>query len=103
MGVQHKTIEAILLTGGTGIAKRDVTYEAVSSLLQKEIPGFGELFRWVSYTEQIGTSAMLSRAIAGVYENRVVFSLPGSTGAVTLALERFILPEMPHMIAELQK
>ncbi|WEG13884.1 MogA/MoaB family molybdenum cofactor biosynthesis protein [Pullulanibacillus sp. KACC 23026] len=100
--VQPK-VEAIIINGGTGIAKRDVTYEAVEALLEKELPGFGELFRYLSFTEDIGTGAMLSRAIAGVVNGKALFSLPGSTGAVRLGLTRLILPEIRHIVHELNK
>jgi len=89
-------IEAVICNGGTGLARRDSTFEAITALLDKEIPGFGELFRSLSY-EQIGAAAMLSRATAGVMQNRVVFSLPGSTAAVELAMTKLILPEIGHM------
>lgn len=97
-----KEIEAVIINGGTGVARRDVTFDVVQTLIQKELPGFGELFRHFSYDE-IGSSAMLSRATAGTFENKVVFSLPGSSGAVKLAMERLILAEMPHIVYELNK
>jgi molybdenum cofactor biosynthesis protein B len=90
--------EVLILNGGTGVARRDTTYEAVTRLLDKEITGFGELFRMLSY-EQIGAAAMLSRAIAGVSGRHVVFSLPGSTAAVELAMSKLILPEIGHLVA----
>lgn len=96
-------VEAVLLTGGTGIAPRDTTYEAVRSLLSKEIPGFGEIFRYLSFTEDIGAAAILSRAIAGTINNMAVFSMPGSQGAVKLAMERIILPELRHVMREIYK
>ncbi|WP_245864605.1 MogA/MoaB family molybdenum cofactor biosynthesis protein [Paenibacillus donghaensis] len=96
-------VEAILLTGGTGISPRDTTYEAVASLLDKSLPGFGEIFRLLSFTEDIGSAAMLSRAIAGTIGSTVVFSMPGSTGAVKLAMERLILPELRHCMREIYK
>lgn len=96
-------LDAIITTGGTGIARRDVTIEAVSALLEKEIPGFGELFRYLSYTEDIGTRAMASRAVAGTVQGILVFALPGSTGAVTLGLTKLILPELRHMANEVRK
>src|SRR5262245_42541834 len=86
---------AVILTGGTGLAPRDRTFEAVSRLLEKRIDGFGELFRMLSY-RQIGAAAMLSRAVAGTYRGRLLFSLPGSEAAVRLALRRLILPELSH-------
>jgi molybdenum cofactor biosynthesis protein B len=90
--------EVIIINGGTGLAQRDTTFEAVSRLLEKEITGFGELFRMLSY-EQIGSAAMLSRATAGVVGNQAVFSLPGSTAAVELAMTKLILPELGHVVA----
>lgn len=90
----------IIFNGGTGISQRDRTYDVVSKRLEKTLPGFGELFRMLSY-EQVGAAAMLSRATAGVYRNRVIFSLPGSPNAVQLALEKLILPEMQHLAWEL--
>ncbi|RFU70764.1 molybdenum cofactor biosynthesis protein MoaB [Peribacillus saganii] len=102
-GCENEEVEVILTNGGTGIAKRDVTIETVQNVLQKEIPGFGELFRMLSYTEDIGSAAILSRAIAGVAANRAIFAMPGSTGAVRLALEKLILPEMGHVVKEIQK
>jgi molybdenum cofactor biosynthesis protein B len=89
-------IHAVILNGGTGIAARDNTYEAVTGLLEKRIDGFGELFRALSY-EEIGSSAMLSRAVAGVVGTTIVFALPGSTAACELALDRLIVPELGHI------
>jgi molybdenum cofactor biosynthesis protein B len=88
-----------ILTGGTGIARRDSTFDAVDLLLEKRLPGFGELFRMLSYAE-IGAGAMLSRATAGVYHGMLLFSLPGSAHAVDLALQRLILPELAHLVWE---
>ena len=88
---------AILLSGGTGLAGRDRTYETVADLLDKRVDGFGELFRTLSY-EEIGPAAMLSRAVAGVIGSTAVFSMPGSTGAVRLAMEKLILPEIGHVV-----
>jgi molybdenum cofactor biosynthesis protein B len=102
-GANHPEVQVILLNGGTGIAKRDTTYEAVQGLLEKEMPGFGELFRMLSYTEDIGSAAMLSRAIAGTYRGKAVFSTPGSTGAVRLAMTKLIVPELGHVVRELNK
>jgi molybdopterin adenylyltransferase len=102
-GCQRDDVDAILLNGGTGIAKRDVTIETVQNLLEKEIVGFGELFRMLSYQEDIGSAAILSRAIAGVIQNKAVFSTPGSTGAVRLAMNKLILPELGHVVKELKK
>lgn len=94
--------DGVIVTGGTGISRRDRTYEALDALLDKRIDGFGELFRFLSY-EQIGSAAMLSRAVAGVARGKPVFSLPGSTAAVELALERLLLPELGHLLSELRR
>ena len=93
---------AIITTGGTGIAKRDSTFEAVVSMFHKRVDGFGELFRMISYQE-IGSAAMLSRATAGVIGDRIVFLLPGSEAAVRLAMTRLIVPELGHIAAQLTK
>jgi molybdenum cofactor biosynthesis protein B len=95
-------VGAIILTGGTGVAPRDVTPESVEPLLDRSIPGFGELFRQLSY-EDIGSAALLSRATAGLAAGRVVFVIPGSRGAVGLAMEKLILPELGHLVAEAVK
>ena len=93
---------AVILTGGTGVAPRDVTPDTVEPLLDRVIPGFGELFRMLSF-EEIGSAALLSRALAGLRAGRVVFVIPGSRGAVRLALERLILPELTHLAGEATK
>jgi molybdopterin adenylyltransferase len=90
----------IIFNGGTGISQRDRTYDVISRKLEKTLPGFGELFRMLSY-EQVGAAAMLSRATAGVYRNKVIFSTPGSPNAVQLAVEKLILPEIQHLAWEL--
>ena len=95
-------LDAIIINGGTGISRRDSTFEAVDGLLEKKLTGFGELFRYLSYKD-IGSSAMLSRAVAGLYKGKVVFSIPGSSGAVRLAMEALILPELPHIVGEMRK
>ncbi|TKC15797.1 MogA/MoaB family molybdenum cofactor biosynthesis protein [Robertmurraya kyonggiensis] len=102
-GCENPAIDVVLTNGGTGIAKRDVTIETVQSLFEKEISGFGELFRMLSYQEDIGSAAILSRAIAGVVNDKAVFSTPGSTGAVKLAMNRLIIPEIGHVVRELKK
>ncbi|MGR9049065.1 MogA/MoaB family molybdenum cofactor biosynthesis protein [Halobacillus faecis] len=102
-GVDHPDIDAVLLNGGTGVANRDVTIEVIENMLDKEMPGFGEIFRMLSYTEDIGSAAILSRAIAGVSGRTAVFSTPGSSGAVKLAMDRLILPELSHVVGELNK
>ena len=93
---------AVLLTGGTGTSPRDVTPEAVRPLLERELPGFGELFRMLSFQE-IGPAAMLSRAFAGSRAGKAVFGLPGSPAAIRLALERLVLPELGHVVGEATK
>ncbi len=93
--------DAVVLTGGTGIAPRDATYEALIPLIEKRLDGFAELFRMLSF-EEIGPLAMLSRALAGTRGNTLIFSLPGSPHAVQLAMDRLILPVLPHAVALLQ-
>lgn len=95
-------LDAVIFNGGTGIAPRDTTYDAIENLLEKTLPGFGELFRWLSYQE-IGSRAIATRAIAGVYQHKLVFSLPGSTNAVRLGMQQLILPELTHLISQLRK
>jgi molybdenum cofactor biosynthesis protein B len=95
-------LDAVIFNGGTGIAPRDTTYDAIESLLEKTLPGFGELFRWLSYRE-IGSRAIASRAIAGVYQSKLIFSVPGSTNAVKLAMQQLILPELAHLVSQLRK
>jgi molybdopterin adenylyltransferase len=102
-GAERDDVEAILLNGGTGIALRDTTYEAVRDVLDKEMPGFGEIFRYLSFAEDIGSAAILSRAVAGVCGNTAVFSTPGSSGAVKLAMNRIIVPELRHVMREIYK
>jgi molybdopterin adenylyltransferase len=94
-------IDVLIFNGGTGIAPRDTTYDAIEGLLEKTLPGFGELFRFLSYQE-IGSRAMASRAIAGVHSGKLIFSVPGSSNAVKLALEKLILPEFIHLVTQLQ-
>jgi len=89
-------VEAVIVNGGTGLAPRDSTYEAIVGLLDKQLDGFGELFRMLSF-QQVGAAAMLSRAAAGVARGKIVVSLPGSPAAVELALQRLLLPELGHM------
>ncbi|WP_282173602.1 MogA/MoaB family molybdenum cofactor biosynthesis protein [Cytobacillus firmus] len=102
-GCENPGVDAVLTNGGTGIALRDVTIETVRELFDKEIDGFGELFRMLSYTEDIGSAAILSRAAAGTVQNKAVFSTPGSSGAVRLAMNKLILPELGHIVRELRK
>ena len=99
---QLPKLDAILLTGGTGVGSRDQTFETLSSLLTKTLPGFGEIFRVLSYQE-IGAAAMLSRAIGGLIDHTVVLAMPGSTPAVRLAMEKLILPEIGHLVREARR
>ena len=93
-------VQVILFNGGTGVSRRDRTFDALSRRFEKELPGFGEIFRMLSY-EQVGSAAMLSRAAGGVYQGKVVFSTPGSPAAVRLAWEKLIAPELKHLAWEL--
>lgn len=95
--LEAEGVEAILITGGTGIAPRDGTCEVVESFLEKRIEGFGELFRALSYPE-VGAAAMLSRAVAGVCRGRILVAMPGAEPAVRLAMTRLVLPELAHMV-----
>ncbi|HEX4144893.1 MAG TPA: MogA/MoaB family molybdenum cofactor biosynthesis protein [Pirellulales bacterium] len=95
-------LDAILITGGTGLSSRDSTVEVVSRLLTKTLPGYGELFRLLSFQE-IGPAAMLSRAVGGVIGPKVVLTMPGSSAAVRLAMERLIVPELPHLVREARR
>ena len=94
--------ELLIVTGGTGIAKRDNSVETLKKIVDREIPGFGELFRYLSYKE-IGPSSYFSSSFAGIRDGKVIFVIPGSTGACKLAMERLILPELNHLIYELRK
>jgi molybdenum cofactor biosynthesis protein B len=100
--IERKDIDAILTTGGTGISRRDQTVSIIEKLIDQPLPGFGELFRQLSYA-QIGSGAMLSRAIAGIAQGKVIFAMPGSTAAVELAMTKLILPEIRHLVGELRK
>ena len=99
---RHARRDVVITTGGTGITARDGTFEAVDGLLTKRLPGFGELFRSLSY-QQIGAAAMLSRATAGLVDRTVVIVLPGSQHAVRLALEELVLPEIGHLVREARR
>lgn len=101
--VARDDVDVVLLTGGTGLGSRDRTVEAVRPLFEKELPGFGEIFRLVSFQEQVGTAAILSRAVAGGVRGRLIVSMPGSKAAVELALTRVLLPELRHAIRELRR
>jgi len=93
--------DAVIVNGGTGISPRDGTFEVVNRFLEKKLDGFGELFRYLSYLD-IGSAAIMSRAAAGTARGKVLISLPGSKGAVTLAMEKLILPEIRHMVSQLR-
>jgi len=97
--VADDEVDLVLTTGGTGIAPRDVTFDTLRGLLDSEIPGFGELFRWLSYAE-IGAATILSRALGGLLSGKVVLALPGSPKALRLALERIVLPEAGHLVSQ---
>ncbi|ALA58158.1 MogA/MoaB family molybdenum cofactor biosynthesis protein [Nitrospira moscoviensis] len=101
-GTANDTVQAIIINGGTGISRRDSTFEAVDALLEKRLDGFGEVFRYLTYQE-IGSPAIMSRATAGIIKGRVLFSTPGSENAVRLAMEKLILPELGHLVKELTK
>lgn len=98
-GLSTEGARAIIFTGGTGVAPRDITPDTIEPELERGIPGFGELFRMLSY-EDIGSAALLSRAVAGLREGKVVFAIPGSRGAVKLALDKLIVPELGHLAGE---
>ena len=98
---KNPDLEAIIFNGGTGIAPRDTTYDVVSNWLGKTIPGFGEIFRYLSYRE-IGSRAIASRAVAGVTNQKLIFSLPGSSNAVKLAVTQLILPELNHLVGQVR-
>ena len=99
--VAINNLDVIICNGGTGIAPRDTTYDAIAQILEKTLPGFGEIFRWLSFQE-IGSRAIASRAIAGIYQNKLIFSLPGSSNAVRLAMTQLILPEIAHLTKQLK-
>lgn len=96
-----ENVDAVIVNGGTGIAPRDGTFEVVNRFLEKRLDGFGEIFRYLSYLD-IGSAAIMSRAAAGTARGKILISLPGSKGAVALAMEKLILPELRHMVSQLQ-
>ena len=100
--LEEEQTRAVITTGGTGIAPRDVTPETIKPLFDREVPGFGEIFRMLSYSE-IGSASMLSRAIAGIRREKVIVALPGSKGAIGLAMERLVVPELGHLVGEAVK
>ncbi len=99
---QRLDVDAILLTGGTGLGSRDQTFETVSQLITRPLPGFGELFRMLSYGE-VGAAAMLSRAVGGLLGRTVVLAMPGSPAGVRLAMEKLVLPELGHLVREARR
>lgn len=101
--IARDDVDVVLLSGGTGLGVKDRTVEAVRPLLEKELPGFGELFRMISFQEQIGTSSILTRALAGGVNGKLIVSLPGSKAAVDLALTKILVPELPHLMHELRR
>jgi len=98
----EESLQVIITSGGTGISHRDVTVETISPIFDKSIDGFGELFRFLTY-QQINTGSIMSRAMAGIAYGKVIICLPGSLGAVSLAMEKIILPEIGHMVREAQR
>ena len=100
--VTDSSVQIVIMTGGTGITSRDSTFEAVEAMLDKRLPGFGELFRMLSFQE-IGAAAMLSRAQMGIHARRIIVSLPGSPNACRLALDKLLLPEMGHLVREVSR
>jgi molybdopterin adenylyltransferase len=98
----HKEARVAILTGGTGLTARDSTFEVVSEKITRPLPGFGELFRMLSY-EEIGAAAMMSRATAGVYDSLFIFALPGSSNAVRLGMDKLIVPEIGHIMEQLSR
>ncbi|MCG3778758.1 MAG: Molybdenum cofactor biosynthesis protein B [Nitrospira sp.] len=98
----NNAVKAIIINGGTGISKRDSTFEAVDAMLEKRLVGFGEIFRYLTYRD-IGSPAIMSRATAGIIKDRILFSIPGSENAVRMAMENLILPELGHLVNELNK
>lgn len=101
--LDRSDLDLVVITGGTGLGSRDRTIEVVRPMLDKEMPGFGELFRMLSYQEQVGTASILSRATAGSARGKLIISLPGSRAACQLAMERIILPEGAHALRELRR
>lgn len=101
-GAKNRQVQAIIVNGGTGISRRDSTFEAIDALLEKRLDGFGEIFRYLSY-QDIGSAAIMSRATAGLYKGTIVISIPGSEKAALLAMDKLILNELGHMVREMSK
>jgi molybdenum cofactor biosynthesis protein B len=102
LGALAEGAQAVVCSGGTGLTRRDSTFEVVSALIERPLPGFGELFRMLSY-EEIGAAAMLSRAVAGVVGGGVVFALPGSSKGARLGMEKLVAPELGHVLDQLSR
>jgi molybdenum cofactor biosynthesis protein B len=100
--LREKNLDAIIITGGTGISKKDLTIEVVKRIVEKDLPGFGELLRKISY-EKIGSAAMLTRAFAGIAKNKAIFCIPGSPNAVEIALKELIVPEIRHIVKHMKE
>lgn len=101
--LENPNIQGIVTTGGTGLGFRDITPETIEPYFTKHIKGFGELFRMLSYTEDVGSKSLLSRAEAGIVEDKVIYILPGSVNAVELAMKKLVLPELHHIVHEITK
>jgi molybdopterin adenylyltransferase len=101
-GAKDRHVQVIIVNGGTGISRRDSTFEAIDALLEKRLDGFGEIFRYLSY-QDIGSAAIMSRATAGLYKGTIVISIPGSEKAALLAMDKLILNELGHMVHEMSK
>jgi len=101
-GAKNRQVQAIIVNGGTGISRRDSTFEAIDALLEKRLAGFGEIFRYLSYQDS-GSAAIMSRATAGLYKGTIVISIPGSEKAALLAMDKLILNELGHMVREMSK
>ncbi|MEM3754171.1 MAG: MogA/MoaB family molybdenum cofactor biosynthesis protein [Candidatus Bathyarchaeia archaeon] len=100
--LKKKDLDAIVITGGTGISKKDLTIEVAKKIVEKDLPGFGELLRKISY-EKIGSAAMLTRAFAGIAKNKAIFCIPGSPNAVEIALKELIMPEILHIVKHIKE
>lgn len=100
--VNDLNFDVAIINGGTGISRRDSTFEAIDRILERKLPGFGEVFRFLSF-EAVGPQAILSRATAGIYQGRLIFSIPGSPKAVRLAMEKILIPMLPHAVSEMRK
>lgn len=100
--INNDDVQVIITNGGTGISRRDVTIDVVENMFDKKLDGFGEIFRYLSYKE-IGSPAVMSRAVAGTVKNKIIICLPGSLGAVKLGIEKLIIPEIGHLVWEINR